>query len=131
MVNLQRICGKLMENLPNTTIRTWGYYRVLHTVGSNVKLKELTVEPGKSLSMQKHKKRKEYWFVAEGIATVYTNDGIGQDYCLGNFEKYQQLRIDENEWHQLCNKQETPLKVIEIQYGEECIEEDIERKPNS
>lgn len=120
-----------MENQPNTTIRTWGYYRVLHTVGSNVKVKELTVEPGKSLSMQKHQKRKEYWFVAEGIASVYTNDDIGQDYCLGNFEKYQQLRIDENEWHQLCNKQETPLKVIEIQYGEDCIEEDIERKPNS
>ena len=35
--------------------------------------------------------------------------------------------IEKEEWHQLCNKHETPLKVIEIQYGDKCIEEDIER----
>jgi len=28
----------------------------------------------------------------------------------------------------LCNETDQPLKLIEIQYGENCIEEDIERK---
>jgi mannose-6-phosphate isomerase-like protein (cupin superfamily) len=28
----------------------------------------------------------------------------------------------------LCNETNTPLKLIEIQYGENCVEEDIERK---
>jgi D-beta-D-heptose 7-phosphate kinase/D-beta-D-heptose 1-phosphate adenosyltransferase len=37
------------------TIRPWGYYRVLHTIDNNVKVKELTVDPGKTLSMQRHK----------------------------------------------------------------------------
>ena len=32
------------------------------------------------------------------------------------------------EWHQLVNGTQEPLKVIEIQYGENCIEEDIERQ---
>ena len=35
------------------TERPWGYYRVLHEV-PGMKVKELTVEPGQSLSMQRH-----------------------------------------------------------------------------
>ena len=38
------------------------------------------------------------------------------------------LDILKNEWHQLVNETKEPLKVIEIQYGENCIEEDIERQ---
>ena len=117
-----------MQNQPDTTIRNWGYYRVLHTVGSSVKLKELTVEPGKSLSMQYHNKRKEFWFVAEGIATLYTIDDENQEYHLGDFGLHTTIHIDTKEWHQLKNIQDFPLKIIEIQYGEECLEEDITRK---
>jgi mannose-6-phosphate isomerase-like protein (cupin superfamily) len=121
-----RICGKLMQNLPDTTIRPWGYYRVLHTVGSNVKLKELTVEPGKSLSMQKHNHRSELWFVAEGIATLNTyKDDIIEHVC--DYGLYQYVIIDSEDWHQLQNNQDFPLKIIEIQYGDKCIEEDITR----
>jgi mannose-6-phosphate isomerase-like protein (cupin superfamily) len=39
-----------------------------------------------------------------------------------------QIYISRNEWHQLVNEKDTPLKVIEIQFGEKCVEEDIERK---
>jgi D-beta-D-heptose 7-phosphate kinase/D-beta-D-heptose 1-phosphate adenosyltransferase len=38
------------------TQREWGYYRVLHDV-SGMKVKELTVDPGQSLSMQRHQHR--------------------------------------------------------------------------
>ena len=58
---------------PKTT-RDWGYYRVLHEYGPHVKVKELTVEPGKKLSMQRHKHRAEHWFVSEGEASVYGLD---------------------------------------------------------
>lgn len=111
------------------TERSWGYYRVLHQVGAGVKLKELTVEPGKSLSMQKHQKRNEFWFVSEGVADVWTIDPTTTDEeLIGVFEKDKYLFISENQWHQLRNNQSTPLKIIEIQYGEDCVEEDIERK---
>ena len=42
--------------------------------------------------------------------------------------KNMQIYINRNEWHQLVNKTDNPLKVIEIQFGEQCVEEDIERK---
>ena len=30
-------------------------------------------------------------------------------------------------WHQIINAFDEPVHIIEIQYGDECIEEDIER----
>lgn len=111
------------------TGRTWGYYRVLHEVGNHVKLKELTVNPKTCLSMQRHDKRAEFWFVAEGEATVYTVDPHSTEYDLmASPAKHQSTWIKLNEWHQLCNETDQPLKLIEIQYGEDCVEEDIERK---
>jgi len=110
------------------TERQWGYYRVLHEQGNEVKLKELTVDPGKKLSMQRHQDRAEHWFVAEGTATVYTLDR-GSDVDLhGTYDKFRSLHIGKQEWHQLCNETDKPLKIIEIQYGDNCIEDDIERK---
>lgn len=111
------------------TQREWGYYRVLHQDGKQVKVKELTVDPGKSLSMQRHQDRAEHWFVAEGEATVYTINRSTDAELYGQFEKFRNLHIDRCEWHQLANETALPLKIIEIQYGENCVEEDIERKP--
>ncbi len=109
------------------TERPWGYYRVLHEV-PGMKVKELTVEPGKSLSMQRHKLRSEYWIVSEGQAVV--NRATPLDYQLPSAEldKHDQLHVIKQEWHQLTNPYDHPLKIVEIQYGEQCIEEDIERR---
>lgn len=110
------------------TARPWGYYRVLHENGNEVKVKELTVEPGACLSMQKHKERSELWFVAEGEASVYTVNPSSTDAeHMGYYKKFDSLFINNNQWHRLCNETEKPLKIIEIQYGSNCIEEDIER----
>ena len=110
------------------TARPWGYYKVLHQVGAEVKLKELTVEPGKSLSMQKHKQRAEFWFVSEGEATVYTLNRKTDSELVGKFTQFDHTWIANNEWHQLVNETSEPLRIIEIQYGSDCSEEDIERK---
>jgi len=111
------------------TDRAWGYYRILHEVGPHVKLKELTVMPGQRLSMQRHEQRAEFWFVAEGEATVYTVDPHSTDYdLLASPAQHQHTWIKLGQWHQLCNETDQPLKLIEIQYGENCIEEDIKRK---
>jgi D-beta-D-heptose 7-phosphate kinase/D-beta-D-heptose 1-phosphate adenosyltransferase len=111
------------------THRQWGYYRILHENGPGVKLKELTVEPGKRLSMQKHLNRAEFWFVSEGTATVYTVDPGSTDIELvGVYNEHQYLHVPIKQWHQLSNETDKPLKIIEIQYGTNCIEEDIMRK---
>jgi mannose-6-phosphate isomerase-like protein (cupin superfamily) len=110
------------------TERVWGYYRVLHEPNSHVKLKELTVEPGKFLSMQRHNDRAEFWFVSEGVASVYTLNSSTDAEMIGMFKEHQHIWIPSNSWHQLCNETDKPLKIVEIQYGENCVEEDIERK---
>jgi D-beta-D-heptose 7-phosphate kinase/D-beta-D-heptose 1-phosphate adenosyltransferase len=111
------------------TQRTWGYYRVLHEVGANTKLKELTVAPKTCLSMQRHDQRAEFWFVAEGTATVYTLDQASTDPDIKcQLEVHEHTFIECKEWHQLCNETDQPLKLIEIQYGANCVEEDIERR---
>ena len=109
------------------TDRDWGHYRVLHEV-PGTKVKELTVMPGQRLSMQRHHDRAEHWHVAEGTATVYTINRKSDQELLGEFAQFQHIHIAREEWHQLCNETDQPLRVVEIQYGVNCIEEDIERR---
>lgn len=120
------------------TDRPWGNFRLLYERGVDsliagnqtpqLKLKELTVLPGKSLSMQKHAKRKEFWFVAEGVATVYTLNSATDVELVGVYKQHEHIWVGLDEWHHLCNETDQPLQLIEIQYGEECAEDDIERK---
>jgi cytidyltransferase-like protein len=107
------------------TVREWGYYRVIHETPTH-KVKELTVEHGKSLSLQKHELRNEFWFVSEGIATVEQGNN-SQVLSFREYEVYEQLVIPVETWHRLSNCTNEPVRIIEIQYGDQCIEEDIIR----
>jgi cytidyltransferase-like protein len=109
------------------TERQWGYYRVLHEV-PGMKVKELTVDPGKSLSMQRHHKRAEYWIVSEGCVVVNAQFNTGYAMPSQTLYVHQEYRVPVAEWHQLTNPFNVPAKIVEIQYGENCVEEDIERK---
>ena len=113
--------------MENKTQRQWGYYTVLYENGSKVKVKELTVDPGKQLSMQRHADRAEHWFVVEGTATIYTINCSTDIELLDTFDQFQHIHINQKQWHQLANETDQPLKLVEIQYGENCVEEDIER----
>jgi cytidyltransferase-like protein len=108
------------------TERQWGYYRVLHEV-PGMKVKELTVDPGKSLSMQRHNLRAEYWIVSEGEAVVNRQMESGYSLPSVHLRKHIEYKVPVKEWHQLTNPFNVPVKVVEIQYGQSCIEEDIER----
>lgn len=110
------------------TERQWGYYRVIHEYDKHTKVKELAVPPGQKLSMQKHKQRSEHWFVAEGTASVYTINRSTDFELYGVYTQHQSLHIPQGMWHQLANESTVPLKLVEIQYGENCVEEDIERR---
>jgi D-beta-D-heptose 7-phosphate kinase/D-beta-D-heptose 1-phosphate adenosyltransferase len=116
----------ILENWSNPkTERPWGYYRVLYET-PNTKVKELTVNPGQSLSMQKHEHRNEHWHVVEGVATVHEERQTSTS--KHSLYKHHTLNIPCGVWHQLKNETEEPLKIVEIQWGTKCIEEDIERK---
>jgi mannose-6-phosphate isomerase-like protein (cupin superfamily) len=98
-------------------------------VTPTLKVKELTVEPGKWLSMQRHNQRSEFWFVADGTATVYTLNVKSDFELMAVVEQHGHVWVDNRQWHQLRNEHTVPLKVVEIQFGTQCDESDIERQP--
>lgn len=114
------------------TEKCWGEYSVLYENKKHTKVKELVVLPHNTLSMQTHKDRSEHWFVTEGTATVYTlkkqfNIYEPQKELMGIFKQHQHLHIEVDQWHMLANETDNILKIIEIQYGQNCVEEDIKR----
>lgn len=109
------------------TLRNWGQFRVIYDVPST-KVKELVIEPKHSLSLQRHAKRSEYWFVSEGRCDVKGTLSNGYSLPTQLLTKHSTHHVPVGEWHQLCNPYDEPCKIVEIQYGEECVEDDIERK---
>jgi mannose-6-phosphate isomerase-like protein (cupin superfamily) len=81
----------------------------------------MTVNPGEILSLQSHEHRSEFWYVAEGVATVE---------CDGNvfdLKKHESTHIPLKSKHRLSNNSNEVLKVIEVQIGDVLSEEDISR----
>jgi cytidyltransferase-like protein len=103
------------------TLRSWGYYRELYSV-PGTKVKELTINPGQTLTMQRHFDRSEHWHIAEGHCQVELED---ESVPLHQHEHY---HILPETWHRLHNPFAKPCKIVEIQYGIDCTEQDIERR---
>lgn len=109
------------------TERPWGWYRVIDN-GKKWKVKELTIMPGQSLSDQRHFFRSEHWHVVEGVVTVdLQNDGSDVVY-VAEIKEQQSLDIPKKTWHRAYNRTKKPARVVEIWFGSELNEEDIERR---
>ena len=106
--------------------RVWGKFMTYYE-SSQSKVKRLILEPGKSISMQYHNNRAEIWFVENGSGIVSTleNDVEIEKTIL---KKHDMYHVNKQEWHRLKNNTSEELHIIEIQYGQECIESDIVRK---
>jgi len=103
-----------------TVRRPWGSYTVLEEQ-LGFKMKRITVEPGHSLSLQRHQHRSEHWIVVSGTATVV---------CDGDTRvvtKNQSTYIPIGSTHRLENRGKIILQLIEVQVGEYLGEDDIER----
>jgi len=109
------------------TERPWGYYRVLHEV-PGTKVKELTINPGFSLSMQRHYDRTEEWMIADGRCVVEQHTLPSNQLIQITLTKHQTHHVSVEKWHRLFNPFDEPCKIVEIQYGITCIEDDIERR---
>jgi len=109
-----------------TEHRPWGAWAV-HRDLDTTKVKELIVEPHQHLSMQRHSLRAEHWFVAEGTASLYGLDASTDHIKIGDYKLHETITIQKGDWHMLQNETSDILRVIEIQFGEECSEDDIER----
>jgi cytidyltransferase-like protein len=109
------------------TLRPWGYYRVLHEV-PGTKVKELTIEPGQSLTMQRHYDRTEEWMIADGRCIVEQYTLPSNQLIHIPLTKHQTYHVSIEQWHRLFNPYQESCKIVEIQYGVACVEEDIERR---
>ena len=101
--------------------RPWGYYEVLSDDKNDHKVKRITVWPGKRLSLQLHKKRREHWVIISGKARVT----LGKDtFTLG---PSQSVDIPVETAHRIENIGNIPLVFIEVQQGDYFGEDDIIR----
>ena len=111
-----------------TERRVWGEFSDLFQ-DEAVRVKELVIEPGKGISYQRHFKRSEIWFVSKGECVVKHGRDTDKpkEYDVVNLKTDEVIHIKVGDWHQIVNKSEQPCHIVEIQYGEETNEEDIER----
>ena len=127
--------GDDKKNSSSWILKDWQYYHEERLWGSfynlfeeeQVKVKELIVSPGKGMSFQKHFKRSEIWMVSKGSCIVnysHNDPDQKQNIQLNQFDHY---LVPVGEWHQITNPFEETCHLIEIQYGKECVEDDIER----
>lgn len=106
--------------------RVWGEFYNLFKDDA-VKVKELIVQPGKGMSLQRHFKRNEIWLVSEGKCLVNFSKKSPKNTKQIELKKFDQLNVSKNEWHQITNPYKKVCKIIEIQFGEKTEEDDIER----
>jgi cytidyltransferase-like protein len=127
--------GDDKKNSSSWILKNWQYYHEERLWGSfynlfeeeQVKVKELIVDSGKGMSFQKHFKRHEIWMVSKGSCIVnYSKDDPDNKKSI-QLNKFDHYLVPLGEWHQITNPFDETCHLIEIQYGEECIEDDIER----
>jgi mannose-1-phosphate guanylyltransferase/mannose-6-phosphate isomerase len=100
--------------------RPWGYYDSVDN-GERFQVKRIVVQPGGTLSLQKHHHRAEHWVVVRGTAEVT----IGPD--VRSVHENESIYIPIGAIHRLANHGKIPLELIEVQTGSYLGEDDIVR----
>ena len=112
--------SKELSTMTYDSTRPWGFFENLDEQ-KNHKVKRITVKPGKRLSLQRHKRRAEHWFVLSGEAVVRIGS---EDHVLKSGES---VDIPREAIHRVGNNGTEDLVLIEIQTGDYFGEDDIER----
>lgn len=111
--------------MPKVYKESWGQYEILDE-GPNFKIIKSIVEPNQSLDEHRHNFKTEHWHVLKGkcdIVTSINNDIMTITKCAN--ETYS---IGPNVWHQCQNNYDEQCHILEVQYSENFLAKDIERK---
>jgi mannose-1-phosphate guanylyltransferase/mannose-6-phosphate isomerase len=100
--------------------RPWGKYNSID-LGQRFQVKHITLNPGASLSLQKHHHRAEHWIVVSGTAEITCDEN--KFLLTENHSTY----IPIGSVHRLENPGKIPLELIEVQSGSYLCEDDIVR----
>ena len=120
LVATLRELGRTEHYQHRRVFRPWGSYTLLETQ-PRFQIKRLSVNPGASLSLQRHRLRHEHWVVVRGTAVVHKD---GRELVLREDES---VHIPAGAPHRLANRGKEPLELIEVQIGDYLGEDDIER----
>jgi len=100
--------------------KPWGSYKTLLDL-KFLKIKIITVNPESRLSLQSHKFRSEIWISRQlffdDVTPIFNSSRIKINFHY----------IPKNKKHRLMNILNSKLDILEIQFGLNCIEEDIIR----
>ncbi|WP_069470567.1 mannose-1-phosphate guanylyltransferase/mannose-6-phosphate isomerase [Candidatus Marithrix sp. Canyon 246] len=120
IVNRLKQQNRSEVELHRQVYRPWGSYEGIDAE-ERFQVKRITVNPGASLSLQKHYHRSEHWIVVKGTARITKGD---ENFILSeNQSTYIPLGIK----HRLENPGKIPLELIEVQSGSYLGEDDITR----
>lgn len=100
--------------------RPWGSFETLGS-GPGFLVKRLQINPGASISLQKHRHRAEHWVVVQGEAQITRDD---ETFTLHSNES---VYIPKGAVHRIENRTDAPALIVEVQTGEELREDDIIR----
>ena len=100
--------------------RPWGYYKILAD-NDTYKNKEIVVFPHKRLSLQRHQRRSEHWYIIGGRAEITLDD---KTFVL---TPGQSVDIPKGALHRIANPGSENVRFIEVQTGDYFGEDDIER----
>lgn len=116
----------LREWKHSVELRVWGEFIDLFQDDA-VRVKELVIQPGQGISYQRHFKRSEIWFVSKGVINVKHSMSAPEDHKVHTLSADDMIHIKQGQWHQAFNPFNEPAHIIEIQYGSQTSEDDIER----
>jgi mannose-1-phosphate guanylyltransferase / mannose-6-phosphate isomerase len=120
VVDTLKASGRQEHYYHLTVKRPWGRYTLLDT-GIGFKIKLVEVLPGRSLSLQFHRRRSEHWVVVAGTAKIVRN------------KRWYMVKENESTFipigckHRIVNPGAGLLKIVEVQSGAYLEEDDIVR----
>lgn len=117
----------LNKGVLNKKIKPWGEFYNIYQDSKSIKVKELRVYPKQGMSFQRHFKRNEIWLVSKGKCLVNFSNKSPDDIETKILETHDSFFVNVESWHQITNPFDEECKIIEIQYGDDTVEEDIER----
>lgn len=104
--------------------KPWGTYEVLFE-DYKCKVKQIVIHPGKSISLQSHDKRDEFWKLVQGEGEVII-EGCTLEANSENVP-YSYFIIRRGLQHRITNTGDNNLVFIEIQTGDSFSENDLIR----
>ncbi|WP_159713724.1 mannose-1-phosphate guanylyltransferase/mannose-6-phosphate isomerase [Geminicoccus flavidas] len=120
LVSALTAAGRREAVVHASEIRPWGRLTALAD-GPGFRVRELMVDPGARLSLQRHPERVEHWVIVAGQASVELDDDVRR------LRPGAVVTVPAGAVHRLSNPMDLPLRLIEVALGTDLDDTRTER----